>query len=139
MKLNILTAVALGIALSFTMVAQPERGAKKGDPEKRAEMQTIYLTKKLNLTNEQAAELEKVNNHYAQKMIEARKQMEAEMQKRRAKLEKGKAEKEAAIKAILDKDQIELFEGLSEEREGRMGKFENRRKNKIDSGKGIRK
>jgi len=126
-SIKIVTVVALCIGLTLTILAQSGRNGKRGNPEKRAEMQTIYLTKKLDLSDAQEAELKQINEAYAQKMIEAREKMEALMDEMWEQKEKGMQAKAAEIKAILNPEQVEIFETIMDER---VEKRENRSKGK---------
>ncbi len=133
MRTKNLLLVALGLVVSLTVSAQGMGNGKcdgtgKGEgkgmckehkmktPEERAEKQTTWMVKDLNLTDDQKAKVETINLDYAKKAEAHRQEMKAEKEKFRA---TQKAGKDAELKAVLSPEQFAKFDSTRTERQKR--------------------
>ena len=92
----------------------PERG-KRLSPAERAERQTAALTEALDLTEEQQASINKINQKYADEFTKLRQEDEEARKKARAAMTEMKQKKEAELKEVLTEEQIEKYQTHQEE------------------------
>ena len=88
--------------------------------EERAQHHTDRLVEKLALTETQTTEVAKINLAFAQK-IKATKDAETERGENREAVNTLKTEQKAAIKAVLNPDQLTAFEAMKDDRKGKRG------------------
>ena len=142
MKVMLMT---LAMVLTTVLVnAQPQgaRGERGGDPTERAKKQTEHLTTKLELTDKQAAKIEKINLEYASKMTTMRDELkekreageEIDRENVREQMKTMREAQAEEIKGVLTPAQIEKFDVIMEERkeknEGRSRKGKKGKKGK---------
>jgi periplasmic protein CpxP/Spy len=100
----IMFAAALLVAMAASAQNVPAKGKRTPKtPEEKAKKQTEWMKKDLQLTDDQAQQIEEINLKYAKK-AEARKEA------LKAEHEKFKGEKEADLKKVLTPDQYAKFD-----------------------------
>jgi Spy/CpxP family protein refolding chaperone len=114
-KKIIMFAAALLIAIAASAQNAPAKGKKAPKtPEEKAKKQTEWMKKDLQLTDDQAQQIEDINLKYAKKAETRREALKTEH-------EKFKAEKEADLKKVLTPDQYAKFD---QERKDKQAKRE---------------
>jgi Spy/CpxP family protein refolding chaperone len=104
---NLLVLAALFVALSLS--AQGPQGKGKKTPEEKALKQTEMIKQKLQLTDAQAAEVQKIYTSYTTDV----EKMKQEMKDRKKALNK---EKDAQLKKVLTPEQYSKLEVIRAER-----------------------
>jgi pyruvate/2-oxoglutarate dehydrogenase complex dihydrolipoamide acyltransferase (E2) component len=87
-KLMTTIGVGLMIALISPAVAQDKKDFKKMSVEERAQKITDRMTKNLDLSDDQAKDVYKINLEHVKKMEELRNQKKAQNEKTKAELDK---------------------------------------------------
>ena len=106
MMLSLFALILMGSLFAQT----PPPPKEEKTPEEKAKKQTEWMTKKLQLTEKQVAEVEKINKKYAS---EADKQRKEQMEKR----EKQRTQHEADIKKVLTPEQIAKYDELKKQKD----------------------
>lgn len=112
MKTKKLLAVLFTLMMAFNLAAQgPSKGQceKSKTPEERAKKQTEWMKKDLQLTDVQAAEVEKINSKYA---IESDKLKQEFKEKRKI----NSTNKNAELKKVLTPEQYTKLEQIRAEK-----------------------
>lgn len=113
-KLMIVAALA---GMSVAVQAQDKEGRKT--PEERAQLRTERLTKELELSPEQATQVQAINLKYADKMDELRKEREAERGAMRSDAQAMGDAHDTEMKAVLTADQYAKWTTRKEELKAR--------------------
>lgn len=122
-KLILATALILiGVSSSF---AQRERVRENSTPEERAQKQTEMMAEKLELSEDQKAQILAINMEYSKKRQEAMEARKAEMDARREQMmelrEEMKAQDEK-ISKVLTEEQRKEWVALKESQRDRRGR-----------------
>jgi len=112
-----LIVLSLMVFLSTsTLIAQVgEKRGKAHNPEAHAQMKTERLAKQLNLTDQQKAEVTKINLAYAEKM-KAAKAGATDREAAREAMKSLRAEHKTAIKSVLTAEQVAKMDAKKEKR-----------------------
>ncbi|WPP52970.1 hypothetical protein [Catalinimonas niigatensis] len=113
MKTRII-AIVFGIMISTIAFAQQKPDRNRMTPEERAERISARLTEDLELTEEQAEEVEAIHLKYA-------KQAEAEREARMQAMKEQHAAMERELKAVLTDEQYQKLEAKQAERKEKRG------------------
>lgn len=125
MKSKIKIFLTVLLAASTTLALQAQRGKTQVTPEQRAEKQTEMMTKQLELSEKQAAEIKEINLKYAEKQQAMREESAKGREKNRTAMQQLQDERKAEINTVLNKDQQQKLEKLQAERpQGRPGKMD---------------
>lgn len=123
------TVLVLTILLSFTTFAQEKKGKnqEKRTPEEKVQMQVARLTKELNLSEKQIAQVQlltekRVSNRdgFKEKKEEIKKANKEEKEALRATMKKEQEIAKAEMKAILTAEQYTKWESNLEDRKEKM-------------------
>ncbi len=104
------TAVAALSFLSVNAQDPPKRSA--GD---RAEMRTEHMVKELGLNDDQAAKVKAINEKYAAKVDEMRKERKEEAGAKKGQWQEVEKARMAELKSVLTPDQYQKLEARQEE------------------------
>jgi len=107
------TLAVLLLASALTASAQLDK-FKNTTPEERAQMQTVFMQSKLDLTTEQMPKVADINLRYAQKMDPIIKGSSGSFAKMRQ-MKEVNGEKEAELKQVLSADQFQKYLTSKEE------------------------
>lgn len=122
MKTRKMLLSLLSLLIAGSLFAQGPKEKPERTPEEKAKKQTEWMTKKLQLTEKQVAEVEKINKKFAS---EADKQRKEQMEKR----EKQRTQHEAEIKKVLTPEQIAKYDELKKQRDLK----QNQRKERMEN------
>ena len=111
---------ALLLCLICFQIAQAQ-GPRRGNfadrtPEEIAERQTTAMTKQLELTEEQAAQIKDLNLNFAKKRKEVMEANEEEREAIRESMKTVQDEHAEALKTVLTEEQLQKWEELRKER-----------------------
>ncbi len=112
----------LSLLIASSLFAQAPNKKPERTPEEKAKKQTEWMTKKLQLTEKQVAEVEKINKKFAS---EADKQRKEQMEKR----EKQRTQHEAELKKVLTPEQIAKYDEMKKQRDLK----QNQRKERMEN------
>jgi hypothetical protein len=118
-------ALFAGAAMALTLMSVPslaQRGEGRkggGDPQKMMDRHVEHLTKRLELSNDQAATLRPIIEENHKKMMELRKSGERPT---REQMETMRTEFNGKLATVLNADQMKKYEEMQKEMRGRMGK-----------------
>jgi len=118
-------ALFAGTAMALTLMSVPslaQRGEVRkggGDPHKMMDRQIEHLTKRLELSNDQAATLRPILEENHKKMAELRQSGERPT---REQMQTMRTEFNGKLSTVLNADQMKKYEEMQKEMRGRMGK-----------------
>lgn len=141
----LITIVALGL-FTATALAEPGSGPCKGkrhghgphgnmdaaSPEERAEIHLVRLAHRLDLTDEQRAQLLPILLDQAEQARLIHDQDAETRQARREQMETIREATHSQIEAILDPDQLEKFQQMQQEREEMRERRAERRQERME-------
>ncbi len=108
----------LTLVLVTNVTAQDRKEGPK-DPEVKAKKQTMMMSKKLDLNDEQKSEVHEINMKYAEQSYELKQEMteeganeEGENEELKMRHKRMMNEKRSEIQKVLNEEQIERFEEM---------------------------
>ena len=115
MKMSKIILALLFVSVSLPIIAQP---GGNFDPEERVKRQTERLVTALDLTPEQATQVEEINREEMQKMMEAREQNQGDREAMMEIRKNSMAERDAKFKEIFTDEQWVKYEEFKAENQG---------------------
>ncbi len=113
--LKIFLPICLMAIVNITAFSQGSRGATS-TPEERAKQQTDMMTEKLSLSEKQAVKVGEINLKYAQKMADARKEVQDDdWTAMRETMTKMREEQNGELKGVMTAAQFENWQKIQEE------------------------
>jgi len=138
MKKSIKISLVAFFAVLLSTAVFAQRGHGDKNPEQRAEKITKHMTESLNLSEAQTAKVKAIHLKYGERMKAMRSQQtEDDRSKKRAAMEKVRADRDAEIKTVLTEEQYQKFQ--ESPRRGPRGGHKGFRKGHDRKHKGARK
>jgi len=97
-----------------TNVTAQDRKEGPEDPEAKAEKQTMMMSKKLDLNDDQKNEVHEINMKYAEQSYELKQEMreEGDNEELKMRYKRMMKEKKSELKAVLNEEQVDRFEEM---------------------------
>ena len=132
MRVVVVTALLIG-GLSMAHAQQPEgtpppRKQEQKSPEERAKKKADHLAKKLELTDEQRAQVETANLKAMKELDVVKKKAREDREASKARAKEVRAMHDDEIRSVLTEEQIQVWEQLKAEKEEKRREQREKRK-----------